>query len=225
MRPPPAPSRTRAWWRLALCATERTVGVEALHAEERAFVEGYSPERTAEFSTGRSCAHGALAALEPALAVHPVLADERGVPVWPEDVVGSITHCAGWTAAVAARRRAGRHGRGVAGVGIDAEPLGPLPDGVLDVVASGRERARLDLLRRRDPDIPWETVLFSAKEASYKAAYPQVGRVLGHDEVAVRLADDRRFTATVGSAGGVVVTVRGRWVAGPAVVVTLGVAP
>ncbi len=226
MRSPTAPSRTGAWWRLAVCATESAAGVGALHGEELALVEGASPVRVVEFATGRSCAHGALGALlGPADAGLPVLADGRGAPVWPRGVVGSITHCTGWTGAVAARGRVGVLGRGVAGVGIDAEPVGPLPAGVLDVVASASERARVDALRGLDPGVPWETVLYSAKESAFKAAYPLLGRVLGHDDVAVELSDDGRFTATSGVRGAASVAVRGRWVVGPTVVVTLGVVP
>jgi 4'-phosphopantetheinyl transferase EntD len=211
---------------MAVCATERATDAGVLHEEELALVEGASPGRLAEFATGRWCAHGALAALlGPAQAALPVLADGRGAPVWPPGVVGSITHCMGWTGAVAAQGRAGRLGRGVAGVGIDAEPAGPLPEGVLEVVASEHERGGLDALRGRDPGVPWETVLHSAKESAYKAAYPLLGLVLSHDDVVVDLSADGRFRATSGVLGPARVGVRGRWTAGPAVVLTLAVVP
>ena len=122
----------------------------------------------AEFATGRYCAHAALAALLwPADAGLPVLADGRGAPVWPRGVVGSITHCTGWTGAVA-RGGASRCWAGRRRLGMDAEPVGPLPAGVLDVVASASERARVARWGL-DPGVPWETVLFSAKESAFKA--------------------------------------------------------
>ena len=143
-------------------------------------------------------------------------------------MVGSVTHCAGWTGAVVARSRGSRLGRGVAAIGLDAEPIAPLPAGVLEVVASGDEREVLARLDFKEPGIPWDTLLFSAKEATYKAWYPLTGIVLGHAAVHVELSPTGTFTggaAAHDSAGREVrQRVRGRWVLGPRVMVTLCVA-
>ncbi|MFF4689931.1 hypothetical protein [Streptomyces sp. NPDC001307] len=45
----------------------------------------------------------------------------RRAPRWPEGIVGSMTHCAGYHAAAVAR------GRSVAALGVDGEPHGPSP--------------------------------------------------------------------------------------------------
>ncbi len=150
----------------------------------------------------------------------PILADEHGAPVWPAGVVGSISHTAGWTGAVAARR--GRHG-GIASIGLDAEVAAPLPDGVLEVVATEAERTALAHLGRADTDVPWDAVLFAAKEATYKAWYPLTGVVLHHEQVAVVLTADGRFRAEARDGIRMPCRVRGRWRAGPDVVLTLAV--
>jgi 4'-phosphopantetheinyl transferase EntD len=75
----------------------------------------------------------------------------------------------------------------VPGIGIDAEPNGPLPDGVLDLVAGAPEQAMLAALAAADPGVHWERLLFSAKEAVYKAWYPLTGRWLGFPDARVRI--------------------------------------
>lgn len=207
--------------------SEVAAGRDSLLPQERALVDGASAHRLAEFATGRHCARVALTALDADLAGMPVLRDARGAPLWPSGTVGSITHCAGWTGAVVARSRGSRFGRGVAAIGLDAEPIAPLPAGVVEVVASVGERAALARLGAEQPGIPWDTLLFSAKEATYKAWYPLTGLVVGHDAVEVDLSPGGVFTAVAAAhdcAGREVVhRVRGRWVLAPSVVVVLGV--
>ncbi|CAM5240469.1 4'-phosphopantetheinyl transferase [Streptomyces xanthochromogenes] len=132
-----------------------------LFAAERALCEGAGPRREGEFTTGRWCAHRALARL----GVRPVAVGRgtRGEPLWPPGVLGSITHCPGFRAA--ALCRAGD----AWALGIDAEVDAPLP---------ARVRARLisaDEARRVRPENAGERLLFSAKEAAYKACSALVG--------------------------------------------------
>ncbi|MEV4420566.1 hypothetical protein AB0L40_11415 [Patulibacter sp. NPDC049589] len=49
--------------------------------------------RRREFVTGRACAHRALAAL--GVPVVPIMSGPNREPLWPEGVVGSITHGSG----------------------------------------------------------------------------------------------------------------------------------
>ncbi len=215
--------------RIGLAVVEGPVGAGVLLAPERGLVEGAGEARLAEFAAGRHASHLALASLDPRLTGMPVLGDHRGAPEWPRGVVGSITHCTGWTGAVVARSRVSRFGRGVAGIGLDAEPIGPLPAGVVEVVASVEERAALARLGAARPGIPWDTLLFCAKEATYKTWYPLTGSVVGHDAVRVELSPGGGFTAVASAddATGQPATlkVHGRWRVGPRVVVVLGVVP
>jgi 4'-phosphopantetheinyl transferase EntD len=159
--------------------------------EEMATVANAVDKRRREFATGRHCAHAALRSLgiEPA----PILAGERGMPQWPPGVVGSITHCAGYRAAAVARSG------DLLAIGIDAEPDGPLPDGVLDIASLPAERARLRALAEARPAVHWDRVLFSAKESVYKAWFPLARRWLGFDEAEITLG------TVEGTTGGIAV--------------------
>ena len=222
--------RRGASWRIALAATEAPVGAEALLPPERELVEGATAG-----AAGRVRRRAALRPARPGVArpgpVRDAGAPRRAAahPLWPPGVVGSVTHCAGWTGAVVARSRGSRFGRGVTAIGLDAEPIAPLPAGVVEVVASVEEREALARLGAERPGIPWDTLLFCAKEATYKAWYPLTGIVLSHAEVEVELSPTGAFTgraAAYDAAGREVVhRVRGRWGLGPRVLVTLGVVP
>ncbi|WP_305782324.1 4'-phosphopantetheinyl transferase family protein [Symbioplanes lichenis] len=151
-------------------------GVELLPGEAE-LVANAVPKRQAEFATVRHCARTALAEL--GVAPVPILRGERGAPIWPAGIVGSMTHCAGYRAAAVARSA------DLAGVGIDAEPAGPLPEGVLDLVSLPAERAHLAELAAVRPDVWWERLLFSAKESVYKVWFPRTGAWLGFEEAAL----------------------------------------
>jgi len=156
--------------------------------EEEALVAKVVEKRRHEFATARNCAHRALGRL--GVAPTPIVRGERGAPKWPAGIVGSITHCAGYRAAAVARAR------DMVTIGIDAESDEVLPDGVLDLVSLPGERARLRDLAAAAPGTCWDRLLFSAKEAVYKAWFPLAGRWLGFDEADITLsATDGTFAA------------------------------
>lgn len=161
-------------------AFDDTINAPLLPGEDE-LVAAAVPQRRREFATTRRCARSALCALG-----HPptaILAGARREPLWPPGAVGSLTHCAGYRAAAAARRDT------VCALGIDAEPAGPLPDGVLEVVSRPEERAQVRRLSRAHSDVPWGLLLFSAKESTYKALYPVTGRALGFGDATVAFGD------------------------------------
>ncbi len=141
---------------------------------EEAIIARSVEVRRREFITAHRCARQALAGLgQPAIAILP---GTRREPLWPPGVVGSITHCLGYRAAAVARRT------DLAGLGIDAEPHAPLPEGVAEQVALAEERDQLAYLTAAHPGTHWDRLLFSAKESVYKAWYPLTGRWLGFEE-------------------------------------------
>ncbi|HEY2693700.1 MAG TPA: 4'-phosphopantetheinyl transferase superfamily protein [Streptosporangiaceae bacterium] len=159
-----------------------------LFPEEEAAMARAVPRRRGEFAAGRACARAALAQL--GLPAAPILPGPRGAPQWPPGVVGTITHCDGYRASAVA------HARDVLTLGLDAEPDGPLPGGVLDAVSLAEERDRLPGLAAAAPHVPWDRLLFCAKEAVYKAWFPLAGRWLGFEEAAITFAPDAgTFTA------------------------------
>jgi 4'-phosphopantetheinyl transferase EntD len=135
-----------------------------LHPDEAALVSRAVPARRAEFARARACAHRALRRL--GLQPYAILKGPHGEPQWPPGVTGSITHCLGYCAAAATINH------DVIALGIDAELHAPLPEGVLDLIATGSERARLEELGRERPFRHWDRLLFSIKESAFKAWYP-----------------------------------------------------
>lgn len=160
-----------------------------LFAAEAAVMEGRREGRRRQFATARACARRCLAQLRR----RPVamLPGAGGAPGWPAGVVGSITHCEGYRAAVAAPASV------ASAVGIDAEPAGPLPAGVLGLITSPAERAHLAALAAAEASVPWERVFFSAKEAAYKAWYPATGIWLGFRDASLSLSPAGTFTVTM----------------------------
>ncbi len=176
-------------------ATRADLSTELFAEEARALGTAVAARRR-EFETGRACARRALAGLGlPAVAVG---SGARGEPLWPARVVGSITHCARYRACAVARAD------DIRAVGIDAEPDLPLPAGVLATVANAQERRAL---AANSAGTCWDRVLFSAKEAVFKAWYPLTGDAPAFEDAAVWIdADGGTFTATLRG-----VELRGRW--------------
>jgi 4'-phosphopantetheinyl transferase EntD len=146
---------------------------------EEALVANAVPKRRHEFATGRRCARAALAQL--GCPPGPLLTGPDRAPLWPDGVVGSITHTDGYRAAAVARASE------LSSVGIDAEPNQPLPDGVLAMIASTAEAAAVAALLDEYPAIRWDRLLFCAKECVYKAWYPLTGRWLDFHDAVVTL--------------------------------------
>lgn len=150
---------------------------ELLHPDEHPFVTGAVARRQREFAAVRDCARQALEALGVTPCAIP--RGPRGEPGWPAGVVGSMTHCEGmYMAAVASKRE-------IHALGIDAESRAPLPEGVLRLVSTPEERSVLTELVADEPGVPWDRLLFSAKEAVYKAWYPVTRTWLGFHQATV----------------------------------------
>ena len=77
-----------------------------LHPEERSAVADAIESRRREFAAGRALARRQLARLGVDPGPIPARADRT--PIWPEGVVGSISHCADLCAVVVARADAFR---------------------------------------------------------------------------------------------------------------------
>ena len=139
--------------------------------EEEPLIARSVAKRRNEFITVRHCARIALGEL--GFPPEPILKGDKGEPCWPEGVVGSLTHCAGYRGAVVGRAGV------VRSVGVDAEPHDVLPDGVLDAISLPAERSEMTAL---PAGMHWDRILFCAKEATYKAWFPLTKRWLGFED-------------------------------------------
>jgi 4'-phosphopantetheinyl transferase EntD len=104
---------------------------------------------------------------------------ESGATQWPAGIVGSLAHDDEVAVAGIARRHE------IVALGVDVEPAIPLPRGISRIVATRRERGRYssEMIESR--------LLFSLKEAVYKAQYPLDAAVLDFADVEIDL-DARR---------------------------------
>lgn len=188
------------------------------YAEEAALVSRAVEKRRLEFGTVRRCARTALSGL--GIPPVPLLPGPRGEPQWPAGIVGSMTHCARYRGAVVARDTE------FLTAGIDAEPNGPLAEGVLAAIALPDERARVAELTEADPGICWDRLLFSAKEAVYKAWYPLARRPLEFEDARISVSPrGRTFHARLLVPGALVNGQRvdeftGRWIVKDGIVLT-----
>lgn len=139
-------------------------------AERRMLGGGVVARRAAEFAAGRHCARRALRQLgvEPAA----ILIGEGGAPQWPPGVTGSISHGADLAGAIVSR--SGRY----SGLGLDIERRGSLTPELHRLLFTEGERSS-----PIDPDRG--ALLFSAKEAVYKAAYPLLRRWIDFTDVTI----------------------------------------
>jgi 4'-phosphopantetheinyl transferase EntD len=116
--------------------------------------------RRASLALGRAAARDGLA--EIGLERTGIGRGPGGEPLWPDGIVGAISHSGDVAIAVVG------YGREYAGLGLDVEQLSPgLSAHASRLVSTGAEQAWL----AGGPDY-WRTMLFSAKEAVFKALYP-----------------------------------------------------
>lgn len=153
-----------------------TMGSEAAH------LVSARPRRKTEFAAGRAAARKAMASLN--LAACPILADTDRAPIWPMGIQGSISHTSSLCAAVV--------GPAPLFLGLDIEDDTDLASDLFETICSKAELARI-----AGPDQPrLAKLIFSAKEAAYKAQYPMTRQLIGFEVFDVTLDQtQQRFTA------------------------------
>lgn len=166
------------WLADTVCIARPIDGLEPpLSAAEAELVAQVAPRRRLHFAAGRDCAHEALRQL--GRPVPELLRFESGAPAWPAGCVGSIAHCDGAAAAVAAFDSAWL------ALGIDVEPAAVLP---ADVAAYALTAAEREALQRAPGGLAaLGLVAFSAKECVHKCVHPLREAFLEFDEVEIEL--------------------------------------
>jgi enterobactin synthetase component D len=164
----------------------RCVGVEipaaieelalSLRLPEQRFAEQLPEARRASWVAGRVALHAALEDL--GVESGPILATDRGAPLVPEHVLGSISHKKELAVGLAARRE------GLAELGVDLERDTPLRIDISRRVLTEQEARELDgwAPDRRESEV---LLRLSCKESIYKAVDPFVRRYVGFQEASV----------------------------------------
>jgi 4'-phosphopantetheinyl transferase EntD len=160
-------------------------GCEAGYPEEIQAIATAVPKRRREFLAGRRYARHALVQLGCPPCAIPF--DGRRVPLWPKGYVGSIAHSDRVCVAIVGRVDAFRT------LGIDLEPDTPLDRELLHLICRPDEVEHNQTAAERGLDVP--KLIFVAKEAVFKAYFPETRRFLEFHDVSI----------TIGPASGVFV--------------------
>jgi 4'-phosphopantetheinyl transferase EntD len=178
----------------AIVAELRTPGdPQLLLPEEAACLARAVPGRIREFAAGRLCARRALATF--GIVDFPVLMAGDRQPLWPPSMVGSITHTAGFCAAVAADRQhadapgadaPGADAPGAVALGLDCEVAGDVKRELWPRICAPDELEWVASLPATEQATA-ATLIFSAKEAFYKCQYPLAGERLDFHDVSVEI--------------------------------------
>lgn len=146
-------------------------------------------KRQADFLAGRFCAVAAMKVCAPDRAGVPVAVGPNREPVWPERVIGSITHTASIASAAVARSADARS------IGLDVERIMTDEDAlkVRDHIAAGDEVSAI-VDATGWPVGTAITAVFSAKETIFKALYPEVRRYFDFRDAYVDTLDTREGT-------------------------------
>jgi len=140
-------------------------------------------KRKTEFAAGRAAARLAMQAIDFRPCAVPAHTDRA--PIWPAGLWGSISHKDTLCAAVVTRARAC--------LGLDIEENTDLDPGLIPTICLEREIAAIEGANQAQ----LAKLIFSAKEAAYKAQYPITGQLFGFDHMEITLDIARNaFTAT-----------------------------
>ena len=163
---------------LAVAARDPRVMPHDVNPFEDALVRQAVPRRQAEFHAGRAAAHAAMTSL--GLSPRPVLAGADRAPLWPDGLTGSISHSTTACVAIIGLRA------DWAGIGVDIEEDTPLCPDLVPEICTASERDWLASLPAAEQGL-MAKLIFSAKEAAYKAQYPLSSALFGFDALCVKI--------------------------------------
>ena len=166
---------------VAVAASAIDSPVEPGFEAERICVERAVEKRRREFHAGRACAREAMRKLGVAPCALP--REEDGRTVWPEGVVGTISHNDTWCGAAVAPQEA------ILGLGLDLERMDRFDRRLAERILHPEEKATLS--NRSEADfLHAVAVIFSAKEAVFKAVYPVTEFWFGFQDAVIELEEN-----------------------------------
>lgn len=150
--------------------------------EEEICIEGVNDLRKREFRAGRMCAHRALSAL--GADSGPIIASENRGPIWPDGIIGSISHTRKHCIAAVAETKV------VSSIGLDMELYQRMKPHLWRLVLTGGEYDALSALKDEQEKVLLAALIFSAKEAFYKYQYPLTQVWLGFQDAEVVISPE-----------------------------------
>lgn len=162
-----------------------------LYPEEMIFVKNAVDKRKKEFAAGRICARRALNHLgfENCL----LLKQDDGSIMWPPGITGTVSHSDIWCGAAVARCD------DVKGIGLDIETVERIKLNIARMILTAREKMWLNNMPADDAQ-KWLAVIFSAKEALFKAMSGIVNKRIGfHDSIVIPSKKNQTFDVILGN--------------------------
>lgn len=128
--------------------------------------------REQEHILGRYCAKEALKALN--INCNRIESNVHGSPIWPEGSVGSISHSKGLCLSAVGKTE------DYQAIGIDVERFNRMKERSIERIVHDKEKAQIG------NDLKKATLLFSIKEAFYKAQFPLYQCPLNFKDLALK---------------------------------------
>jgi len=138
--------------------------VPTIPDEEWQQVATASPKRQREFSCGRNYSHQLLDQL--GFSNFIIGRDDKGCPLWPDGLAGSISHTNNYCVAMIAPTDS------YVSLGVDLEESGRMKKTLWPRLFTAAEIQQLGNIGELDKQLRQAAVIFSAKEAFYKCDYP-----------------------------------------------------
>jgi enterobactin synthetase component D len=162
------------------------VDLARLLAEERKPLERYRHTRRGTWVGGRIALIEASARL--GVERKPIINDDRGAPILPDGLIGTLTHKNELAIALLAKDTDGFR------IGIDLERVEERQEGIAKMILTAKELAEYESLSKAEREM-YLITRFSIKEAIYKALDPFVRRYVGFHEVELQVNAQGRFVA------------------------------
>jgi len=137
-----------------------------LSPNEYEIIRKASDKRKFEFSTGRWCAKQILKQKD--IKNFPILSGENREPIWPEGIIGSISHCKDQCGAVIASKS------NFSSIGFDIENIRNVKEKITDYICTDEENKWLNS-QAQSLRTKLILLIFSIKESLYKCQYMRNG--------------------------------------------------
>ena len=156
---------------------------DGLFEAEKFLVASAVDKRRREFTAGRCAARKAMQTLGIPPCV--IMRGANGEPLWPEGIVGSLSHSESLCFALCAKKEK------IRAAGIDTERIGRMERNLWRIVFSEDDQGAIEAM----PDKAMAaTVAFSAKEAFFKAQYSISNRMLEFKSMRVNFESPGEIT-------------------------------
>ena len=187
------------------CKFPENLDQYSLLPEEQKYLHKYGDKRTVDFCLGRACAREIL--IKIGFERFPVLIGDDRQPLWPDKLVGSISHTDQFALCVIAEKRE------LSSIGVDIERINNESFDLYSMVASVEEMQNIggDTHTVHQQCTYLAKLLFSAKEAVYKCQFPLYRRWLDFKDVTLNLDFTNKTFDTVVIDKDRPISIQGAW--------------